>query len=190
MDGLLFSNTLQLHTCYKWSGILIEANPLNFAYLRKNVARTRPERTSIYHGAVCAHPTTSVEFVVPQLDKISPLGGDAQHIEAFTKAWQTREKVFVPCKPMAWYLRSVSHVDFFSLDVEGAELEVLLTIDFSAVVIEVFMVELEERQTHPGSSTWKTRMLLSNLGYMECTRTRVNGSGLFIRRHGPFVGRC
>ena len=36
---------------------------------------------------------------------------------------------------------NITHIDFFSLDVEGAELEVLKTLDLSAVHISVLVVE-------------------------------------------------
>ena len=49
------------------------------------------------------------------------------------------------CTPLSAILREagVAHVDYFSLDVEGAELIVLQTIDWSAVTFGVLMVELD-----------------------------------------------
>lgn len=50
--------------------------------------------------------------------------------------------VEVPCKPMKTILKeaNVEKIDFFSLDVEGAELTVLDTIDWS-LPISIFLIE-------------------------------------------------
>ena len=34
-NGIRFSNTLMLHTCYNWSGILVEADPDLFEALQR-----------------------------------------------------------------------------------------------------------------------------------------------------------
>lgn len=49
----------------------------------------------------------------------------------------------VPCRPMKDILEeaNVKKVDFFSLDVEGAEMDILETIDWS-IPISVFLIEV------------------------------------------------
>jgi hypothetical protein len=39
---------------------------------------------------------------------------------------------------------SISHIDYFSLDVEGAEMQILRMIDFSRVTIDLFTIEDNE----------------------------------------------
>ena len=53
----------------------------------------------------------------------------------------------VHCGPLTTYLRDlgVSHVDFFSLDVEGAEFRVLSTLDLDAIRVDVMIVESYNR---------------------------------------------
>ena len=49
----------------------------------------------------------------------------------------------ITCLPLATVLQmfDLTHIDFFSLDVEGAELAVLQTLDFSIVHINVIVIE-------------------------------------------------
>ena len=46
LDGLTFSNTLMLEDCFNFTGLLIEANPANYALARRN----RPHVT-VQHAA-------------------------------------------------------------------------------------------------------------------------------------------
>ena len=49
----------------------------------------------------------------------------------------------IPCYPLSAILHKfgVTYLDFFSLDVEGAEMEVLQTLDFRSVTFGVIVVE-------------------------------------------------
>ena len=51
----------------------------------------------------------------------------------------------VQCFPLYSILLAlgVDHVDYFSLDVEGSELEVLKTVPFGAVTIDTFTIEIK-----------------------------------------------
>jgi len=76
------------------------------------------------------------------------------------------------------------------LDVEGAELEVLLTMNFKEVSVEVFMIELLERSESDQQRNWKVINLMANLGYCKCRRAKIRHSGLFVREQGPFSSKC
>lgn len=54
----------------------------------------------------------------------------------------------------------------------------LKTIDFTAVPIHVFLIELDE--TNP-TKDWKVRTLLRNLGFDECVAVVARNS-VFVRR--------
>jgi hypothetical protein len=95
------------------------------------------------------------------------------------------DAVSTPCHPMSHYLyvAGVKHVDFFSLDVEGAELKVLLTIDSQQTTVDVFMVELDE---HDPKKNYEIRQLLFNIGYAECLNL-IPRSGVFVKSTSPHV---
>ncbi|CAE7632885.1 unnamed protein product [Symbiodinium pilosum] len=191
LDGIKYSNTLSLHTCLGWTGLLVEGSPRNFHFLRRNLLTTRPENVVAHFGAVCAPPLTNTTFLRGR--KHGAVDADIRHVsDTVTQDHAHHRRTTVPCKPMSWYLQSLprGHVDFFSLDVEGAELEVLLTMNFNAVVVEVFMVELHAQAESDKVRGWKVRNLLENLGYQECQHAKVKYSGLFVRRQGPYVANC
>lgn len=78
-------------------------------------------------------------------------------------------------------------VDFMSVDVEGSELLVLETLNFTAVTVNVLMVEMNN---HDPAKNWKVVQLLDNSGYRMCTQFRVRGSGVFVRRASALISRC
>ena len=187
-DGVQFSNTLMLDTCLSWQGILVEGSRTNYDQLLNNV-ELLGRRVTTHYGAVCSDVKRKVQFALGEHGTIS---GDWELMtESFRKQWhpKTAKKNLVeaPCKPMSAYMHGTPHVDFFSLDVEGAELEVLLTIDFTQVAIDMFMIELDE---HNLDKNWKIRRLLKNLGYVECPKT-VPSSGLFVHpRRTEWTSAC
>ena len=68
--------------------------------------------------------------------------------ESFQKRWYgtdilPEDSEVVPCVSLGSILRTfgLSQVDFFSLDVEGAELEVLRTLDLSSLHFNVIAIE-------------------------------------------------
>lgn len=93
---------------------------------------------------------------------VSTMGDN--HREKFVKA--TDQVIEVPCRPLGSILRShgIAFVDFFSLDVEGAELLVLQTMDWS-IPVRVWVIEFawENKDTN-----LKIVELMANNGY-ECS---------------------
>ena len=63
----------------------------------------------------------------------------------------------LPCLPLGEILNmfSIERIDFFSLDVEGAELEVHKTIDFSKVHINVIAIEADGRNSQKDEAVRK-----------------------------------
>lgn len=79
----------------------------------------------------------------------------------------------VQCLPLRDILAeyNIRHIDFFSLDVEGGELMVLQSIDWSKVTVNVILVELD------GTNQTKdedVRQLLKHAGYKWHSRDRNN----------------
>lgn len=161
LDGHLYSNTYALEKAAGWKGILIEANPTSFRSLKAN----RPDNILI-HAAICAK-TQLVHYI----DKGNPCctGIFEFMSEAFVKAWHAnldlQTTTVVNCHPMAEVLRifpNMNHINLFSLDVEGAEYEVLRSLDFKAVKFDLIVVEAD--RSNVAKDTQVMTLLESN-GY-------------------------
>ena len=175
LDGMTYTNTLKLHTCLHWTGVLIEGLIKNYELLLTNVQKNRPD-VETHHGAVCAPPTKFVNF---QSGKSPAVGGDALEMaDTFKRAWikPNAESNQVPCLPMSAYLKNHKVINFFSLDVEGAELTAIETIDFKATHIDVMMIEFDG---HNLPRNYKIRQVMFNLNYVECVGA-AKGSAVFL----------
>ena len=123
-DGINASNTLVLERCFNWTGLLIEANPVNFEALQTRSGR----RSTMIHSAVCT-PAGVVQMTVNGGAKASQFG-----------QWR-KETVEVPCQPLTRIMEAAGlpKAHFFSLDVEGAEDKVLKASNpaaFSLILVE------------------------------------------------------
>jgi FkbM family methyltransferase len=144
LDGLTFSNTLTLESELYWSGVLIEGCPDS----SKKISTNRPNpRLSIVPRAICSreHVNRSVPFSVP-CGADSGVKGD--HGDILTQNSRTGTTVNVPCQSMTEILleREVTHVDLLSVDVEGYELPLLLTLDFSKVSVRLVILEVDHNR--------------------------------------------
>ena len=83
----------------------------------------------------------------------------------------------IPCVPVGtlFKLFGILHIDWFSLDVEGGELEVIKTIDFNAVNIQVLSIELDG--TNPSKDKEVKDILLAN-GYRLLDASAINANGV------------
>ncbi|CAE7947370.1 unnamed protein product [Symbiodinium sp. KB8] len=181
LDGVTYSSTLALQTCLGWTGLLIEGSPRHFQRLYQNYKDV--ENVIVQYGAVCAPPLTNATF--SQGMNVGSVDGDVTYLPVGLRKRFSyrRQRVVVPCRPMEWYLQKLpkKHVDFMSLDVEGAELEVLLTMDFAEVLVEVFLIELHDWGRSEQTQSWKIRKLMGNLGYKDQQLGREGEDSLMIR---------
>ena len=123
-----------LYTCT--TGILLEGNPLNFA----NLATNRPGNLARY-SSVCEN----AGHILMTRDSGATAGNPAFLSAAHRTRFRTSNAtVTVPCAPLRTLLgdAGVSRLAVLSLDVEGAELSVLQTVDWSALRVDILMVEL------------------------------------------------
>ncbi|CAF3817776.1 unnamed protein product [Rotaria magnacalcarata] len=127
-DGITFSNTLFFERMFDWRGVLIEAQPDNAKKLMK-VNRKNTVKLPI---GICSPPQTYISmlggpgFVAGNIDTMD---------EAFRKSWHKNNNKTqqVTCGPIGYYLSTIgiTHIDLFSLDIEGGEFSVLLTMDWN-----------------------------------------------------------
>lgn len=197
LNGLLNSNTLMLETCANWSGVLIEANPANVPHLKHNVERYRP-RSKVVASAVCEPPASEITMATHGMSGKGGGGPGNEGISAdlrfaapaFLQSWhrpllnesldveaRTLLAVRVPCRPMRSLVAGLSHIDFLSVDVEGAEIEVLRTLDFDTVAVDVLLVEMGPASFHPRASEVVT--LLCSRGYRPCASPVLRWSVAF-----------
>ena len=136
-DGESLSNSLFFELERNWTGILIEANPdfhrsilskKRHAYVlqaclstQKRHRKLRMQPAGIYGGLVDTMQRSHLKYI-----------GAGK-----------RDEITVNCFPLNAIMAAinVSRVDYLSLDVEGAELEILRTIEWTQLKIDVITVE-------------------------------------------------
>lgn len=167
LDGILFSNTKMFQDFFDWRGILIEPHPIQYQNLIKNrpnnflfndlVSNSSEELKYRYfenrYSAVSGVENTLPSRHFPEyFENENILSADIEQYTIMKKPKSLTE-IIQSCH--------MSYIDFMSLDVEGHELEVLLSWDFS-VPIHVIMIEMlgknKERED-------QCRYLLLSRGY-------------------------
>ena len=146
LDGIRFTNTLVLERCFGWSGLLIEANPRNFAKLQRSGRRAK-----MVHSAICQQSgsvkfTTRGQHFAAQLNvmdakrwkHVRSIDDDAN---TSSSAVAVAEVIEVPCSSLTALMRQAGfpRAHFLSLDAEGAEHLVLEAVDplsFDVVMVD------------------------------------------------------
>lgn len=165
LDGKKYSNTYFFNKApgIGWTGVLVELGPKNYAKLVHN----RPDELATVNAAVCDRPRT-LHYV-----ERGPVGGiwefSAQSFrEHWWKGLTIENAVPVPCLPLQEILdthlsNEKLFFDFFSLDVEGAEFEVLQSLDYERVAFGVIFCEADK---HDQLKNMALRTFLLEKGYI------------------------
>ena len=134
-DGLSTTNTYHLERCLGWQGLLIEGHPVNF----HKMARARPGALNLGIAVCREHGLANFSERAGVASGINS-EMDSFHRKHFHIGSLVRR---VPCGPLGdWFTAlRLRTIDFFSLDVEGAELVVLQTLNWEALTIGVLLVE-------------------------------------------------
>ena len=138
LNGMKMSNTRFFQQELQWGGLLIEANPTLFRQLRSSPRCANATNTICVQAAVCRGGSM-------QFRASGPTGGDARRVKRGNDSPGNHEGLLnLPCKPLSQLLKdaAIQAIDFFSLDVEGSELSVLQTMDWT-IPISVLLVELQ-----------------------------------------------
>lgn len=142
IDGINGSNTLFFERAMGWTGLCVEANPIHYERLKQN--RTcKTDNIAIYDRS------GDVEFLAID-GPLTGWGGisdaiESQHYERISKRIPktNKQKIVVSCITLEDVLNKhdINKIDILSLDIEGAELNVLNVFPFSKFDIDVFVLE-------------------------------------------------
>jgi FkbM family methyltransferase len=184
-DGLFQSNTWHYETCHGWRGVLVEPAPNLFLECRRN-------RSPLTHVAcaACVSFDYEPEFVrIIYANAMSASVGlesdlpDAQaHAEIGRQFLAPHETVFAYgalARPLSAILDEAgapATIDFLSLDVEGAEIEVLKGVDHSRYRFRRMLIECRDID--------KLTAYLEPLGYRLAERFNHHDY-MFIRPDDP-----
>lgn len=181
LDGKLYSNSWFFERCLGWTGLLVEGNPANYNQIKAN----RPSTIAL-HQAICREEKR-VDFTISG----GAIAGSMSHMPgSFLRQWHGQmhpKTVSVYCGPLAHALclLGITEIDFFSLDVEGAELEAIESIDFSRVNIHVMIVEADE---HNRTKNERVREHMFANGFV-CEQGVVERSDLFVNSKWPLPAK-
>lgn len=165
LDGEYLSNTLWLETELGWSGLLLEADPINYRHLAWKQRRTwlsntclskeRHPRETLFESLTI----TRAQQYMARLFHASTRDVDSHPTllqDPLSKA-STRAYFGAQCFPLASYLLAlnVTVIDFLSLDIQGHEWAVLRGLPLDAWRVRSLAVEhlKPPDSPHGGSST-------------------------------------
>ena len=142
LNGVRFSNTYVFNKVLGWNGVLVELGPQNFAALQKN----RPNEIANVHAGVCGEKKT-----LHYVEKAAVGGIWEFSSPSFRDQWWKGVKLEdtpkIECEPLKDILEkhatNTTYFDFFSLDIEGAELDALFSLDYSRVGFGIIFVEAD-----------------------------------------------
>lgn len=137
-----YSNSWALQNCFKWTGLLIEANP-QFAH-ELRLSRLG-NGVKIVEVAISLKSEVSVRLIDagPMSSLVHTVHND--HLGRRRVAISSESTpVFVNTATLTSILESNNaprHIDFLSIDIEGADFEALLTLDFAKYSVGMISVE-------------------------------------------------
>jgi FkbM family methyltransferase len=165
IDGMMFSNTRYFEMMLGWTGILIEADPVNFAALLAS-----PRKAHKVLAAVEACYGLAKFERVPSVHGWGGLSAtmEGQHKERIAEHGGS-VGFFVPMVPLNDILAKcgITKIDYMSVDVEGAEYMALCNFDFDKYPTEIFEVENNYGRKD-------VEALMTSKGYEKIAQIQIN----------------
>jgi len=160
-NGIIFSNTYFLEKERNWSGVCIEPIPELFNELKQN------RKCKIISG--CVSNKKGVMKFLRITGKHNMLSGlkesmDAEHLKRITKDTKAHGGEIIEIDIKCYILNDILaenklyNIDYCSIDTEGAELDILKSIDFDQFYIKIFSIENSE-------ISMEIRNLMKSKGY-------------------------
>ena len=148
-NGITKSNTYYFEKVKKWRGVLIEPSPNNYLLCKKNRSKANK-----YYCNACVSFNFKEEFVkIAYSDLVStPINLESDESNPFSRAKQGLTSFMEDEIPIYGAITKTMNeilidsssprdIDFFSLDVEGAQIEVLKGIDYNKYKFRYILVE-------------------------------------------------
>lgn len=149
-DGISQSNTKYLEVYEGWKGVLIEPSPVLFSALMKNRSKSNS-----FHNCACVsfgYSGSSMKLLYSNLrtialDGINDIQDRVGHAQLGQRKLKVSEKMEIfnaPAKTLDRVLSEANApnlIDFLSLDVEGAEIEVLRGLNFEIYNFKLILIE-------------------------------------------------
>jgi hypothetical protein len=179
-DGITETNTRLFDICLGWTGLLIEANPSVYPKLLAN----RPNAHRMSYAPSCSIEDEANNKTLP----FHPYPWTNAGLEGKAKAYAEKNVVDVPCGSLTPVIKDIlgGHVDFFSLDVEGAEALVVENIDFDEIVVELMIVEnINTFCKEQCESRDRVRTRMKQVGYVRYSDVIVK-SDLYVHPSSKF----
>ena len=180
-DGEHFSNTLFFELKRNYTGLLIEPSRKFDTLIQRN------------RKAKCLNVCLATKPFPHEVDFLdcAEIGG----IKGEIKGWQAEEVnntapvIKATCLPLYTILSAVGNpvVDYFSLDIEGAELAVLKTIPWDKVDIKILSIEVGENGRDPN----EINKFMQKSGYTLVIQMLGKLDNIYVRSDflSPVFGR-
>jgi len=144
-DGVTFNNTLYFEKTNQWTGYNVEPIPTVYEKLKAN----RPSCVNVNYAVASTDGTAEFFCNSGYTEMLSGLKEhfDARHLDRLQKENQlmgsTTEVLTVPTKRIETICdeHHITHIHYLSIDVEGAEFDVIQSIPFDKVFIDVIGFE-------------------------------------------------
>jgi hypothetical protein len=193
-DGKTGSNSLWLEVARGWHCLLVEANPL----LQKRIRQLHRKCHLLRGGLSITTSPGTFEFTMAE-----SLGGitsesDDNMKERIKKAGGADGVAMVPCYPLNQVMKAIgrSVVDYWSLDTEGSEVNILNATDFDALEVGLITVEHQrKRRKRQGIrnllvSRGFKRVRCDNLDDLYASTAYLSKRGIRMPRNPSVLKHC
>ncbi len=142
LDGIKYSNTKFYEETLGWNGVLVEPNPIEYKKLIKN-----RNVSNFFYNTILSNSTEELDFIYVNGCHAAVSGIvntlPSSHYSKYLNQSNTIEKKMKPIS-LDKALEHVEKVDFFVLDVEGHELEVLESFSFNKPIYLMMIENLDK----------------------------------------------
>lgn len=149
-DGETYSNSLFFEKVRDWNGLLVEASPFMYELMLKKdrncymvnacISNSVSTMTIVLAGSLSSANATLTEKHRKRIERDNIKNAKHKH-------WaHTSKQVEVNCYQFNQLMRIIgrNEIDYFSLDVEGAEMHILNSIEWESINIDIFTIETDQ----------------------------------------------